>query len=69
MCSESLLTFLEFFERVLDISPEKLGAYEPGQYQPLKGDFKPDFTERIRFIEDFGDKYLILRLSMPLSCR
>ena len=26
MCSESLLTFIEFFERVLDISPEKLGA-------------------------------------------
>ena len=49
MCSESLLTFLEFFERVLDISPEKLGAYEPGQYQPLKGDFKPDFTEKKRF--------------------
>ena len=32
MCSESLLTFLEFFERVLDISPEKLGAYKPDQY-------------------------------------
>ena len=48
MCSESLLTFLEFFERVLE-KTEKLGVYEPGQYQPLKGDFKPDFTEKIRF--------------------
>ena len=57
MCSESLLTFLEFFERVLDISPEKLGAYEPGQYQPLKGDFKPDFTEKKRFYWRFRYKW------------
>ena len=47
MCSESLLTFLEFFERVLDISPEKLGAYKPGQYLSI------DYSEILILKADF----------------
>ena len=49
MCSESLLTFIEFFWKGARYKSWKTGRYEPGQYQPLKGDFKPDFTEKIRF--------------------
>ena len=38
-----------YFERVVDINPEKLGAYRPGQNQPYEEDFKPGFKEKLRF--------------------
>ena len=41
------------FERVVDLNPEKLGAYRPGQYKPSEEDFKPGFKEKMRFFKDF----------------
>ena len=43
------------FERVVDLNPEKLGAYRPGQYKPSEEDFKPGFKEKMRFF-----KYLFI---------
>ena len=37
-----------YFERVVDLNPEKMGAYRPGQYQPSEEDFKPGFKGKIR---------------------
>jgi len=41
-----------YFGRVVDLNPEKIGTYRPGQYQPSEG-FKPGFKEKIRFFKDF----------------
>ena len=37
-----------YFERVVDLNPEKMGACRPGQYQPSEEDFKPGFKGKIR---------------------
>ena len=37
-----------YFERVVDLNPEKMGACRPGQYQPSEEDFKPAFKGKIR---------------------
>ena len=41
------------FERVVDLNPEKLGPYRPGQYKPSEEDFKPGFKEKMRFFKYF----------------
>ena len=37
-----------YFERVVDLNPEKLGVYRLGQYQPSEEDFKPGFKLKKR---------------------
>ena len=42
-----------YFGRVVDLNPEKIGTYRPGQYQPSEEGFKPGFKEKIRFFQNF----------------
>ena len=41
------------FGRVVDLNPEKIGTYRPGQYQPSEEGFKPGCKEKIRFFKNF----------------
>ena len=38
---------------MVDLNPEKVGAYRPGQYKPSEEDFKSGFKEKMRFFKYF----------------